>query len=100
MNIDDLDNFVNTAGLVLTKDTEGEFSTDAMNRIVELKDENLCGFTEAVVLFCEEQDIDPADFIKNCGKHIISIIRQNAIDERKVRKMSYAESYNLENIFS
>ena len=98
--VDDLASFINTAGNVVPKCIDEEYSNDAMNRIVEIKDENLCDFVEAVVMFCEEQDIDTPDFIKNCGKHIISLIKQNAIDDRKVRKMAYDESYNLENMFS
>ena len=97
---DNLNDFITNAKETITKCKDEEYSGDAMNRIIEIKEENLCDFIEAVVIFCEEQDIDTPDFIKNCSEHIKSIIKENAISEHKVRKLAYNEPYNLANIFS
>ena len=41
---------------------------------------------EACVLFCEELDIDPTDFIKSLDAHTIERLKFSAIEGNRVRK--------------
>lgn len=99
MKEDDLDKFISKAQTTITKRKEEEYSSDALVRILQLQESNMCDFVEAVVLFCEEQDIDSVDFIKNCSKHIVQTIKQAAIDSGKIRKMAYDKPHDLDALF-
>lgn len=57
--------------------------------IIELSrimDEQNCEIFEAAVLFCEDEEIDIDDFIKNIDDVTLARLRQNAVQERMVRK--------------
>lgn len=66
------------------------------NEISEIASKLDCSFVEAVLEFCESNDYDPGDVVKQMDKITKDRIRQSAIDERMVRKcVSSVETLSL-----
>lgn len=92
MDTIELDHEINLQNYTNYKDGYSEL---ALKRIIDIQKDNLVDFIEAVVLFCEEQDIDVLDFHKNCDQNIIDLISSHARKENKVRKLSIKNKNSL-----
>jgi hypothetical protein len=55
-------------------------------KLAAIMEEKELDMIEACVLFCEEVDIDPEDFIKSLDHHMIERLKVSAIQANKVRK--------------
>ena len=62
------------------------YSETVLQELVSLAQKNRCGLFEAASDYCEEHDIDQAEFISSLDKHAIEQLRVSAVQERKVRR--------------
>ncbi len=54
--------------------------------IVETQKRLNCGFFDACIVICEENELDPEDFAKQLDSVTLDRLRQSAIDDRLLRK--------------
>ena len=56
------------------------------NEISQIANKLNCSFVDAVLKFCEDNDYDPEDVVKQMDSITKDRLKQSAIDERMVRK--------------
>lgn len=61
-------------------------SEKVFNRLVEIQREHDCDLVESVVIFCDENDMDPADLVKTLDKNLIQELKYTAVKNNRVRR--------------
>lgn len=66
-----------------------KFTEDAIKEIEKIIETKKVGLFEAVVIFCEENDMDTDEFVKKIPYSVVAKIKKSAIVGSFVRKKVY-----------
>lgn len=70
------------------------FSEKAMTEVLKIQEERGFSFFEATAAFCEQEDIDPADFVKRLDKVHVDRLQCCAMEERLVQR-KYVKTHTI-----
>lgn len=62
------------------------YSEKVLKELIVISETKQCGLFDAATMYCEEHDIDPAEFIAALDKNVIERLKLSAVEERMVRR--------------